>query len=216
MDFWNRLEEVRGRWNVLEHPFYQRWSQGELTQEELAWYAGQYHHAVVALADASQETVERAPLELRESLERHAAEERSHVELWGQFTGAVGGSAEDSPTAETTACAEQWVGSSERPFLQRLVTMYAVESGQPAISETKREGLVAHYGFAAGPATAYFDLHSELDKEHAAAERALIEPRLADADHDGLLSAAEAALRANWELLDGVERLGGREIATAA
>lgn len=216
MDFWDRLEEVRGRWNVLEHPFYQRWSQGELTQEELATYVGQYHHAVVALADASLQTAEKAPLELRESLKRHAAEERSHVELWGQFAGAMGGSTADSPTAETAACVEQWVGRGERPFLQRLVTMYAIESGQPAISETKREGLVNHYGFATGPATAYFDLHAELDKEHAAAERALIEPRLTDVDQDELLLAAEGAMRANWELLDGVERLLGREVATAA
>ena len=27
-DFFNRLEGVRARWNVLEHSFYQRWSAG--------------------------------------------------------------------------------------------------------------------------------------------------------------------------------------------
>src|SRR6185503_7856888 len=52
-DFWSRLEEVRARWNVLEHPFYQRWSAGELSRDELARYAGEYRHAVVALADAA-------------------------------------------------------------------------------------------------------------------------------------------------------------------
>ncbi len=89
--------------------------------------------------------------------------------------------------------------------------MYAIESAQPAIAETKREGLVAHYGFDPGSdATVYFDLHATLDVEHAAQERALIEPRLDGADADALLAEAEAVLRANWELLDGVERALGR------
>jgi pyrroloquinoline quinone (PQQ) biosynthesis protein C len=57
---------------------------------------------------------------------------------------------------------------------------------------------------------AYFDVHAERDVEHAAAERALIEPRLDGADAAALIAEAERVLRANWELLDGVERLSGR------
>ena len=53
MDFWTSLEQIARRHDVLRHPFYQRWSAGELTTGELADYAGQYRHAVVALAEAS-------------------------------------------------------------------------------------------------------------------------------------------------------------------
>ena len=53
MDLWSRLADVQSRWNVLGHPFYTRWSRGELTRDELALYAGQYRYAVVALAGAS-------------------------------------------------------------------------------------------------------------------------------------------------------------------
>ena len=49
-----QIEAVREAWDVLRHPFYARWSRGELTREELARYAGQYRHAVVALADAAE------------------------------------------------------------------------------------------------------------------------------------------------------------------
>jgi hypothetical protein len=35
----------------------------------------------------------------------------------------------------------------------------------------------------------------------------MIDERLADADHDELLEAADAVLRSNWALLDGVERV---------
>ena len=47
---WERIEESRARHNVLEHPFYVRWSAGELTLEEIARYAGQYRHATQGLA----------------------------------------------------------------------------------------------------------------------------------------------------------------------
>ena len=110
---------------------------------------------------------------------------------------------------ETAECAAAWEGEG-RDFAGHLVALYAIESAQPAISRVKADGLREHYGFDAGPATAYFDLHAELDVEHAAAERALIEPRLDGADADALLAEAEGVLRANWELLDGVERLNDR------
>ena len=212
MDFWNRLDAARARWNVLEHPFYERWSAGELSRDELAAYSGQYRHAVVALAEAAHNAAAAAGPELRAQLEGHAAEEAAHVTLWDEFARAMGGDPAAAPAAETRDCAGVWAGE-ERALLPSLVALYAIESGQPTISETKREGLLAHYGVNEGPATAYFDLHARLDHEHAAAARALIEPRLADADADALVAEAEGVLRANWELLDGVERLNGRDAA---
>lgn len=218
MDFFADLDAVRRRWNVLEHPFYTRWSAGELTLDELALYAGQYRHAVTALAQASANTAAVAGEPgLQRALRGHAAEEASHVELWDRFTTAVGGDATAAPAPETAACAAAWAGDGERPLLESLVAMYAIESAQPAIAETKREGLVARYGFAPdSDATVYFDLHATLDIEHAAQERALIEPLLDGADEQALLAEAETMLRANWELLDGVERALGRTPEPAA
>jgi pyrroloquinoline quinone (PQQ) biosynthesis protein C len=74
----------------------------------------------------------------------------------------------------------------------------------------KAEGLRAHCGFATGPATAYFDLHTERDVEHAAEGRALIAARQDGADEDAMVAEAERVLRSDWVLLDGVERLCGR------
>lgn len=212
MTFWARLEDVRARNNVLEHSFYERWSKGELTRDELAVYAGEYHHAVVALADASARAARCADdPALEAELAEHAAEEASHVPLWAEFAAAVGGTPSARPAPETSACATAWVGDDDRDLLNTLVGLYAIESGQPAISRTKHEGLTAFYDIEDGPGTAYFTLHATLDLEHAAAERALIETRLEGADEDELLATAETVLRANWELLDGVERLNGRD-----
>lgn len=233
MDVIARIDEARQRWNVLEHSFYRRWSAGELSAQELALYAGQYRHAVLALADASQALAEKAAPEHRPGLERHAAEEASHVALWDEFAEAAraeaaaakawDAGASAAPTAvpetaaalpETERCAQAWTAGEEA--LEHLAVLYAVEASQPQITETKLEGLVECYGYSAeGPATEYFRLHASLDVEHAAQAKALIETLVGDegagdagaaARAERMLACAEAALQANWELLDGVER----------
>jgi pyrroloquinoline-quinone synthase len=209
VDLWSRLDAVNARWNVLDHPFYERWSAGELSRDDLARYAGQYRHAVVALAEAADHAAHAAGVAELARLAAHAGEEAAHVALWDDFAAAAGSDAPQPAEPETAACADVWAGPG-RDLLGHLVALYAVESAQPAISRVKSAGLRAHYGFAAGPATAYFDLHAERDVEHAAEGRDLIAARLDGADEDALVAEAEHVLRANWQLLDGVERLCGR------
>jgi pyrroloquinoline-quinone synthase len=196
---WERIESSRERWDVLRHPFYQRWSAGELTSQELARYSGQYRHAVEAIADMSESVADALPE--HGDLRRHAAEELGHVRLWDGFLGEAGGDAADEPTPETAECVRTW---TEGDALETLARLYAVESGQPAISATKREGLLERYGFADGAGTAYFRVHETRDVEHAAEARELLAELASDADADRVVAAAESAFRANWRLLDGV------------
>jgi pyrroloquinoline-quinone synthase len=186
-----RIEDAASRWNVLDHPFYKRWSAGELTPTELAEYAAQYRHAVVALADAAEAAGDA----------EHAREEREHVALWDAFADGCGSVATDA-NAETLECTSSWTAGDDR--LERLAILYAIESAQPAIATTKLDGLVGHYGFEEGPATEYFALHAERDHEHAAHSRELLEQLATDADAERLAERAEAAVRGNWRLLDGV------------
>jgi pyrroloquinoline-quinone synthase len=201
-DVWQRIEQARACWNVLEHPFYQRWSAGELSREELAAYSGQYRHATAAIARLSASVAESAPPDERAELRRHAAEEEAHVALWDGFVEAIGGDADAAPTPQTQECVEAWTADDSR--LCQLARLYAIESGQPAISRTKREGLAAHYGIGDGPGNEYFRVHQKADVEHAAEGRSLIEAHLAEADPEALVAAAESAFEANWRLLDGV------------
>ena len=188
----DRIDEARQRWDVLKHPFYVRWERGELTREELAHYAGEYRHAVVALACAAEAAGD----------EQHAREESEHIGLWDDFAAALNAPLDREPAPEKLGCSHAW---AREDGLEALAVLYAIESAQPAIAETKLRGLVEHYGFAEGPATEYFALHAKRDIEHAAeAREALVEA--SPANEDGLVAAAEAALRTNWELLDGVDK----------
>jgi len=194
-----RLDAARRRLNVLEHPFYRRWESGELTREELTAYAGEYRHAVVALADAAEAA---APIAGSD----HADEEREHVALWDEFGSSLG--AEEGPARldTTRQCVTAWTSATDP--LEALGILYAIEASQPEVSRTKLDGLVDHYGFEPDTAaTSYFTLHAERDVEHAAEARELLEHHAGPEDADRIVGAAEAALAGNWKLLDGVEAL---------
>jgi len=189
-----RLDDVRERWNVLRHPFYRRWECGELTQEELAYYAAEYRHAVVALAELARKS----------SSPEHAAEEAAHVTLWDAFAHSLDADVDRAPRVETEACVDAWTTPTDE--LEGIAALYAIESAQPEISRTKLDGLLEHYGFERGSAgTAYFEVHSERDHEHAAASKRVLAERARPEDHDRVVAAVERALAGNWTLLDGVE-----------
>jgi pyrroloquinoline-quinone synthase len=233
MDIFDLLDAARRRINVLEHPFYERWNAGELQPHELGFYAGQYRHAVVALADASHLAAAKAGPEHAVALDRHAAEETSHIALWDDFALAVGAegpggesqgdeprggrqlgdelTAGDEPLAQTRECVRSWTAGED--LLEHLAVLYTVEASQPAISTTKLHGLTTHYGVARDSAGLdYFKLHATLDVEHARQARELISGLAQDSDAERMLARAEAALHGNWTRLDGVEE---RRLVTA-
>src|SRR2546427_104878 len=80
-----QLDRARAELDVLEHPFYLRWSAGELGPQELACYAGEYRHAVLALAQASASAAGAAGPAHAQLLRAHAEEEEAHVALWDRF-----------------------------------------------------------------------------------------------------------------------------------
>src|SRR5438132_13699124 len=110
MELCARIDQARRRWDVLKHPFYERWECGELTRDELAFYAGEYRHAVVALARAASVAGD----------DEHAREEAEHVALWDAFAAAGQAPADSAPPSETAHAAAAWAPSqASRPRARR-------------------------------------------------------------------------------------------------
>jgi pyrroloquinoline-quinone synthase len=230
MDVLDRLDETRRAINVLEHPFYRRWNRGELSAEELGLYAGEYRHAVHALARASAIAAEKAAPAHAEGLRAHAAEEEAHVDVWEQFARAAGagvdadgdgdGDGRIRALVQTDACARSWTAGDD--VLEHLAVLYAIEAGQPEISATKLAGLTAHYGYdAEDSALEYFTLHERLDVEHARQARELISELMAGVAEAGrtadrMVHRAREALLGNWRLLDGVEGSAAEAVVSPA
>src|ERR1700743_3240387 len=74
--FWSRFEERVAPYNLLQHPFYQAWSKGELTRIDLREYASDYWHHVSAFPTYLSALHSRLPDgETRREVLRNLAEE---------------------------------------------------------------------------------------------------------------------------------------------
>src|SRR4029453_7279903 len=99
MTFWTELENRIAKYDLLCHPFYQAWSKGELTREELAAYAEQYLPHVAAFPTYLSALHSQLPDSnlRRQILENLMDEEgigspdgRPHSDLWRDFANGMG------------------------------------------------------------------------------------------------------------------------------
>jgi len=205
-------ERIAGK-RLLDHPFYQAWSMGTLTRENLQTYAQQYYHWVSAFPTWLSATHANAPdLEMRQELLANLMDEElgpdNHPELWLRFCDALGLDRESVKHAtlfpETREAIETMRRlSRDEPAVASLAALYAYESQQPAVMKTKLEGLKGMYGLTSG--CEYFEVHETLDVEHSAGERAMIAKHATGAEA-AVYWAADRALEATYLLLDGVEK----------
>ena len=78
-----------------------------------------------------------------------------------------------------------------------LAALYAYESQIPAVSESKINGLKKHYGFTDPESYRYFTVHIEADREHAAAERALLAENVQPENSAAVTETADRVLAAS-------------------
>jgi pyrroloquinoline-quinone synthase len=190
------LDHVTARWNLLEHSFYQRWTRGELTRDELCDYVGQYAHVVRAVPGWLEQVRGGDTAELA----RHAAEEQSHVALWMKFGEALGLSSDAIRHVPANAATARLIrrGDELAASGQAAPVVWALEVQTPAVAAAKLAGLESFYGIGPDSGGDYFAVHQHLDVEHAAELRELCP--------DGSEKAAALMSEALWDLLSSVER----------
>jgi pyrroloquinoline-quinone synthase len=216
-EFLSALDALIAEKHLLKHPFYQLWSQGKLTRENLREYAVSYYPHVAAFptyVSGVHSGCEDAALR-QDLLENLIEEERgtdNHPALWRRFAAALGAAESDLRSSPRTpevaaAIAEFRRSTREGSVAEGLAALYAYESQIPEVSKTKREGLCAFYGIVDDEATRFFSVHEEADVWHRQVERDAL-ARAADSpeQREKALDAARRCCDALNRALDGVMR----------
>jgi pyrroloquinoline-quinone synthase len=219
--FMSRLEACIHQYDLLCHPFYQAWSAGELTRDDLRAYAEDYYPHVEAFPGyLAHLGIRLEEGELRRAILANMNDEkggedsfgeprRSHAELWLDFVEGVGGHRmpKHRPAGEVLQLISwfQRVASEGTPE-EALAAFYAYESQVPRVAQEKDRVLREFYG-ADEKTRGYFTLHATADVHHAWVWRKQLEKRVAanpQAAEKGL-AAAETAGKALWTVLDAFE-----------
>lgn len=210
---WNAIDAAIEDLSLLKHPFYQAWTAGRLTKEDLRTYAKEYYHMERNFPRlVSRVHSNCADPETRRVLVANLADEEmgpeNHRELWLRFAEGLGMSREEvvssEPSPQTRASFESLLALCSGDVVDGLAALYAYESQLPRVSESKIAGLKAFYGFTDAKALSFFEVHKTADLWHAEVERKAIEAAGGDAARvkDSVQKAC-AALRG---FLDGVDR----------
>jgi pyrroloquinoline-quinone synthase len=220
--FFEELDARIARYDLLCHPFYQAWAAGQLTREDLRQYAEHYYQHVKAFPTYLAELAMRLDDgDLRRAVLANMAEEkgtedaadesqREHAELWLDFAEGMG--ARRKAVAQTPLPAIQGLTAffhrmaSEGTPEEALAAFYAYESQVPRVAQEKARGLKEMYG-ADERTCAYFTLHTTADIYHSQVWRKQLEKRIKTHPEtaEKALAAAEAAAKALWSALDGIE-----------
>jgi pyrroloquinoline-quinone synthase len=214
--FWQKAEQEIAKYDLLKHPFYRAWSAGELTKEDLKFYAEQYYHQVSQFPTYLTSLHSRLPEgNMRREVLVNAFEEECdgipHSELWKRFAEGIGGDLnhdEKTPITEVRDLLQTFrVLAKEAPVASAFGALFAYESQVPKIAAEKRNGLMQHYG-ADDRTCSYFTLHEKADIHHAGVWRKIISTLVEqdDCHAEEALEGISRAARALWTALDGVER----------
>jgi pyrroloquinoline-quinone synthase len=226
--FFHALDARLETYDLLNHPFYQAWSKGELTREDLREYASEYWHHVSAFPAYLSALHSHLPDgKLRRVVLENLADEEGldsgtpHSDLWMDFARGMG--ADETAVRgreigpETCALLEYFRATMQVSPAAALAALYAYESRVPAIARTKDDGLTHHYG-ADAATRRYFTVHTTADVHHARVWRNALAAELAahPEEIEAALNAGEDAARTLWVALDGIENARQARMAAAA
>ena len=208
------LDDLIGQRSILQHPFYRAWQRGELKADQLATYSRLYYPHVAAFPrylknaiNCATDSVTRSALE--QNLQDELTLPAAHSELWLDFAAATGQRKQAVQVAESVRQTSGTVATfdrlTSRDIASGLTALYAYESQQPEVAAEKLGGLRDCYGIKTPQALSYFAVHASADVEHRAAERSALRRCLdSGTSRNTIMNAAEEALEAYWNLLDGI------------
>ncbi len=221
MSFHQELEAELSAFALLKHPFYQKWTHGELSSDTLQHYACQYSFHVDAFPQyiSAAHSVCSDPDARQFLLENLIEEEQgaeNHPELWRRFAEATGASRAEidntAPIPEAKNLVDVFMGASKKSYHEGLASLYAYEYQVPEIADVKIDGLKRFYGVDSERGLAFFAVHREADRIHRARGRQLLD-RLSPEEQEQAKEAAVESAKALWNFLNAVENYHERASA---
>ena len=201
--------------HLLNHTFYQRWTDGTLTREELRDYAAQYFHYAMAFPTfVSAMHAQCDDIAVRQMLLENLIEEErgseNHPELWLRFCESLGLDREDVKAGVANDATRALIATMKSlardgALHEGLAALYAYESQIPAVAKAKIEGLAQNYAISADRDIAFFRVHMDADVVHSETSRSILRDlcdtpeKTAAAD-----AAAKQTLNALYGFLDSV------------
>jgi len=215
--FWEQVDREIAKFDLLQHPFYQAWSAGELTTRDLKYYGEQYFHQVSAFPTYLTRLHSRLPDgPMRREVLANAFDEETepcpHSDLWLRFIEGMGAaepaSTASHPIPEVAALVHEFRSiAANAPIAAAFGALFAYESQVPRIASEKLTGLKKHYG-ADDRTCSYFALHMKADVHHSGVWRRIISELVEQDERHAAeaLDGVSQAARALWTALDGIER----------
>ncbi len=190
MDIKQALDSKISKYNLLDHPFYQAWSAGELPVEALKCYAREYGAFISTMPQGW------------ETLNDHetAEEETEHIDMWTDFADGLNTEVSEAQIPQVKSLldtAEDLFSQSETA----LGALYAFEAQQPETAKSKLAGLKEFYQLPK-KVEPYFETHSHNEHE---AEKLLEQIDALSSDSQELVvQACEQMSNALWDALTGI------------
>lgn len=212
MSFARQLVQDLAPHHLLKHPFYQAWSAGELSREDLGFYARQYFAHVQAFPRYISATHSQcADLPSRQVLLDNLMDEErgaeNHPELWLRFAEGLGQDRQavqaEEPLPSTQALVDTFMGQSREGYAQGLGALLAYEHQVPEVAASKLAGLSKFYGITDDRTLHFFQEHMATDTWHTEAAMNLadaLDPESQELARQG----AQKAAKALWGFLDGI------------
>jgi pyrroloquinoline-quinone synthase len=199
--------------SLLKHRFYQMWSAGSLSIENLGGYSKEYFQLVRAVPDLVNNVLRQVTPEFERSyalsatMRHNLEEEKEHITPWISFADSIGVTENELNEYECSEKTQKAVAEMLRLTTESVAagisTLYTYEKQLPEISTKKIEGLVKFYGVRNDRALNYFRIHEKVDIEHAKLWGSLIDLMPAS-QHPTIRDAALASLKCQNMILDGV------------
>ena len=198
-----KIDQIIEDNTLLNHPFYEMWSEGKLEFQSLVGYSKEYYQLAKQVPKFMEPIVDMAPNDVKSELISNMNEESDHIRLWENFAFSMGISRDDLTSYQglkKTNDAVNNLASLMKSYDEGACAMYAFEKEIPKISKTKMEGLKNFYGLDSKDATEYFEEHMSADIRHAASWEKII--NTSSKNHDKLLKIAKKSVDAQNLLLD--------------